>query len=138
MTDTKKTLQPITDAINQFLQDQKDYDKYLEDLKKDYKLPEPKDLKMGGKVYLNKPSVIDKPLYVSDSNKDQIKIAKQLLYKRRSLKDGGSPNDRIKELQKIIQIVTPAIKDSEGADIFDKAHFELKLLQDKAKEGSGE
>jgi hypothetical protein len=138
MTDTKKTLQPITDAINQFLQDQKDYDKYLEDLKKDYKLPEPKDLKMGGKVYLNKPSVIDKPLYVSDSNKDQIKIAKQLLYKRRSLKDGGSTNDRIKELQKIIQIVTPAIKDSEGADIFDKAHFELKLLQDKAKEGNGE
>jgi hypothetical protein len=137
-----KQLNPLEEALKEFLKDQEDYGRYLEDLRKKDKLPEPKDMAKGGSVkksrmsgeYMlgNKKSVlVDKPLDKPESIKEVRNLARHILYKRNSYQNGGSVNDRIKELEYIIKITFPLIKDFETADIWEKAKEELKLLKEK-------
>lgn len=144
MTDKKpiKQLNPLEEALKEFLKDQEDYGRYLEDLRKKDKLPEPKDMAKGGSVKTSgmwgeyilgdkKSALVDKPLDKPESIKEVRNLARHLLYKRNSYQNGGSVNDRIKELEYIIKITFPLIKDLETADIWEKAREELKLLKEK-------
>ena len=137
-----KELNPLEQSIKEFLKDQDDYGRYLEKLREKQKLPEPKDFKKGGKV---KPgywgemrdisykrgtgSLIDKPLEQSESLSERKALARHMLYKRKSFKDGGTTSDRIKELENITKLLFPLIKDFESADLYEKATEELKLLR---------
>ena len=144
MTDKKpiKQLNPLEEALKEFLKDQEDYGRYLEDLRKKDRLPEPKDMAKGGSVktpnlwgeYIlgdKKSALVDKPLDKPESIKEVRNLARHLLYKRNSYENGGLVNDRIKELEYIIKITFPLIKDLETADIWEKARDELKLLKEK-------
>ena len=144
MTDKKpiKQLNPLEEALKEFLKDQEDYGRYLEDLRKKDRLPEPKDMAKGGFVktpgmwgeYIlgdKKSALVDKPLDKPESIKEVRNLARHLLYKRNSYENGGSVNDRIKELEYIIKITFPLIKDLETADLWEKAREELKLLKEK-------
>jgi hypothetical protein len=137
-----KQLNPLEEALKEFLKDQEDYGRYLEDLRKKDKLPEPKDMAKGGSVkksrmsgeYMlgnKKSALVDKPLDKPESIKEVRNLARHILYKRNSYQNGGSVNDRIKELEYIIKITFPLIKDFETADIWEKAKEELKLLKEK-------
>lgn len=144
MTEKKtiKDLNPLEKALKEFLKDQEDYGKYLEKLRKKEKLPEPEDMAKGGPVkrpgmwgeYIlgdKKSALVDKPLDKPESVKEVRNLARHLLYKRNSYENGGSVNDRIKELEYIIKITFPLIKDFETADLWEKAREELKLLKEK-------
>ena len=78
-----------------------------------------------------KSALVDKPLDKPESIKEVRNLARHLLYKRNSYENGGLVNDRIKELEYIIKITFPLIKDLETADIWEKARDELKLLKEK-------
>jgi hypothetical protein len=133
MTEEKEKLTPIDDSISIFIKQQKEYDEYLKKLREEtQKEPSRDKLKKGGKALANG-SLMDRPLYNSNPHQKNINIARHILYARRSFNDGGSSSidDRIKQLEYTIRIILPAIRDQEGADLYEKAKQELELLKDK-------
>ena len=133
MTEEKEKLTPIDDSISIFIKQQKEYDEYLKKLREEtQKDPSRDKLKKGGKVLANG-SLMDRPLYNPNPHQKNINIARHILYARRSFNDGGSSSidDRIKQLEYTIRIILPAIRDQEGADLYEKAKQELELLKDK-------
>ena len=148
MSDKKPTkeLNPLDQAIREFLKDQEDYGKYLDKLRKKDKLPEPEDFKKGGPVkrpkywgemrdisYKRKSSNIDKPLEISDSLNQRKSLARTMLYDRQSYSSGGLVKERIIQLEAIQKMLFPLIKDFESADLYEKATEELKLLKQSEK-----
>jgi len=135
MTEVKEKFTPIDDSISVFIKQQKEYDEYLKKLREEAQKGSPREkLKKGGKV-VARGSLMDRPLYTENPHQKNINAARHILYARRSLKDGGSTNidERIKELEYTIKIILPAIRDQEGADLYERAKEELDLLKDKKK-----
>jgi hypothetical protein len=135
MTEVKEKFTPIDDSISVFIRQQKEYDEYLKKLRDEAQKGSPREkLKKGGKVAA-RGSLMDRPLYTANPHQKNINAARHILYARRSFKDGGSTNidERIKELEYTIKIILPAIRDQEGADLYERAKEELDLLKDKKK-----
>ena len=135
MTEVKEKFTPIDDSISVFIKQQKEYDEYLKKLREEAQKGSPREkLKKGGKVAA-RGSLMDRPLYTANPHQKNINAARYILYARRSLKDGGSTNidERIKELEYTIKIILPAIRDQEGADLYERAKEELELLKDRKK-----
>jgi hypothetical protein len=135
MTELKEKFSPIDDSISVFIRQQKEYDEYLKKLRDEAQKGSPREkLKKGGKVAA-RGSLMDRPLYTANPHQKNINAARHILYARRSLKDGGSTNidERIKELEYTIKIILPAIRDQEGADLYERAKEELELLKDRKK-----
>jgi len=135
MTEVKEKFAPIDDSISVFIKQQKEYDEYLKKLREEEQKEAPREkLKKGGKV-VARGSLMDRPLYTANPHQKNINAARHILYARRSLKDGGSTNidERIKELEYTIKIILPAIRDQEGADLYERAKEELELLKDRKK-----
>jgi len=135
MTEVKEKFTPIDDSISVFIRQQKEYDEYLKKLRDEAQKGSPREkLKKGGKVAA-RGSLMDRPLYTANPHQKNINAARHILYARRSLKDGGSTNidERIKELEYTIKIILPAIRDQEGADLYERAKEELQLLKDRKK-----
>jgi hypothetical protein len=135
MTEVKEKFTPIDDSISVFIRQQKEYDEYLKKLRDEAQKGSPREkLKKGGKVAA-RGSLMDRPLYTANPHQKNINAARHILYARRSLKDGGSTNidERIKELEYTIKIILPAIRDQEGADLYERAKEELELLKDRKK-----
>ena len=135
MTEVKEKFTPIDDSISVFIRQQKEYDEYLKKLRDEAQKGSPREkLKKGGKVAA-RGSLMDRPLYTANPHQKNINAARHILYARRSLKDGGSTNidERIKELEYTIKIILPAIRDQEGADLYERAKEELELLRDRKK-----
>jgi len=135
MTEVKEKFTPIDDSISVFIRQQKEYDEYLKKLRDEAQKGSPREkLKKGGKVAA-RGSLMDRPLYTANPHQKNINAARYILYARRSLKDGGSTNidERIKELEYTIKIILPAIRDQEGADLYERAKEELELLKDRKK-----
>ena len=135
MTEVKEKFTPIDDSISVFIKQQKEYDEYLKKLREEAQKGSPREkLKKGGKVAA-RGSLMDRPLYTANPHQKNINAARHILYARRSLKDGGNTNidERIKELEYTIKIILPAIRDQEGADLYERAKEELELLKDRKK-----
>ena len=135
MAEAKEKLNPINDSISVFIRQQKEYDEYLKKLREEAdKNSSRKEYKKGGKA-VGRGSLMDRPLYTANPHQKNINAARHILYARRSLKDGGSTNidERIKELEYTIKIILPAIRDQEGADLYERAKEELELLKDRKK-----
>ena len=135
MAEAKEKLNPINDSISVFIRQQKEYDEYLKKLREEAgKNSSRKEYKKGGKT-VGRGSLMDRPLYTVNPHQKNINAARHILYARRSLKDGGSTNidERIKELEYTIKIILPAIRDQEGADLYERAKEELELLKDRKK-----
>jgi hypothetical protein len=135
MTEVKEKFTPIDDSISVFIKQQKEYDEYLKKLRDEaQKINSREKLKNGGKA-VSVGSLMDRPLYSANPHQKNINAARHILYARRSLKDGGNTSieDRIKELEYTIKIILPAIRDQEGADLYERAKEELDLLKDKKK-----
>ena len=132
----QKKITPIDDAISIFLKQQKEYDEYLNKLREeaDKGTPTRDKKKKGGKV-ISIGSLMDKPLDSPNPYQKKINVARQILYGRRKMSVGGSSSDedRIKELEYTIRIILPAIRDREGADLYERAKEELDLLKDRRK-----
>ena len=132
----QKKITPIDDAISIFLKQQKEYDEYLNKLREeaDKGTPTRDKKKKGGKV-ISIGSLMDKPLDSPNPYQKNINVARQILYGRRKMSVGGSSSDedRIKELEYTIRIILPAIRDREGADLYERAKEELDLLKDRRK-----
>ena len=132
----QKKITPIDDAISIFLKQQKEYDEYLNKLREeaDKGTPTRDKKKKGGKV-ISIGSLMDKPLDSPNPYQKNINVARQILYGRRKMSGGGSSSDedRIKELEYTIKIILPAIRDREGADLYERAKEELDLLKDRRK-----
>ncbi len=131
MVQEQKKLNPIEDAISAFLKQQKDYEEYLKKLREEVEKGIPREkLKRGGKV-LSMGSLIDRPMYTPNPHQNNINSARQILYARRPFQKGGSTNidERIKELEYTIKLIFPAIRDQEGADLYERAKEELELLK---------
>jgi len=131
----QKKITPIDDAISIFLKQQRDYEEYLKKLREEVEKGSPREkLKSGGKV-VSIGSLMDKPLDSPNPYQKNINVARQILYGRRKMSGGGSSSDedRIKELEYTIRIILPAIRDREGADLYERAKEELDLLKDRRK-----
>jgi hypothetical protein len=134
MAQEQRKINPIDDAISSFLKQQKDYEDYLKKLREDVDKGSPREkLKEGGKV-VSIGSLMDKPLDSPNPFQKNINVARLILYGRRKFSGGGSSDeDRIKELEYTIRIILPAIRDREGADLYERAKEELDLLKDRRK-----
>lgn len=131
MAQEQRKINPIDDAISLFLKQQKDYEDYLKKLREDVDKGSPREkLKGGGKV-VSIGSLMDRPMYTPNPNQNNINTARQILYARRPFQKGGSSNadERIKELEYTIKLILPAIRDQEGADLYERAKEELELLK---------
>ena len=131
MAQEQRKINPIDDAISIFLKQQKDYEDYLKKLREEVDKGSPREkLKSGGKV-VSIGSLMDRPMYTPNPNQNNINTARQILYARRSFQKGGSTNvdERIKELEYTIKLILPAIRDQEGADLYERAKEELELLK---------
>ncbi len=131
MAQEQKKTTPIDDAISIFLKQQKEYDEYIKNLREDVEKGSPREkLKGGGKV-VSIGSLMDRPMYTPNPNQKNINAARQILYARRPFQKGGSTNidERIKELEYTIKLIFPAIRDQEGADLYERAKEELELLK---------
>ena len=126
----QKKITPIDDAISIFLKQQKEYDEYLQKLReevdKDTSTRQKK--KKGGKV-ISMGSLMDRPLYNQNPDQKNINQARSILYGRKKFNKGGKVDDRIKELEMTIATLLPAIRDYEGADLYERAKEELELLK---------
>ena len=126
----QKKITPIDDAISIFLKQQKEYDEYLQKLReevdKDTSTRQKK--KKGGKV-ISMGSLMDRPLYNQNPYQKNINQARSILYGRKKFNKGGKVDDRIKELEMTIATLLPAIRDYEGADLYERAKEELELLK---------
>jgi hypothetical protein len=131
MAQEQKKLLPIEDAVSIFIKQQKEYDEYLKKLREDTEKGTPREkLKKGGKV-VPIGSLMDRPMYTANPHQKNINAARNILYARRSFKDGGNRDidTRIKELEYTIKLIFPAIRDQEGADLYERAKEELDLLK---------
>ncbi len=126
----QKKITPIDDAISIFLKQQKEYDEYLQKLREevDKGAPTRQKKKKGGKV-ISMGSLMDRPLYNQNPHQKNINQARSILYGRKKFNKGGKVDDRIKELEMTIAILLPAIRDYEGADLYERAKEELELLK---------
>jgi hypothetical protein len=135
MAQEQKKINPIDDAISLFLKQQKEYEDYLKKLREEVEKGSPREkLKGGGKI-VSIGSLMDRPMYTPNPNQNNINTARKILYTRRSFQKGGSPDidERIKELEYTIKLILPAIRDQEGADLYERAKEELELLKLKKK-----
>jgi hypothetical protein len=135
MAQEQKKINPIDDAISLFLKQQKEYEDYLKKLREEVEKGSPREkLKGGGKI-VSIGSLMDRPMYTPNPNQNNINIARKILYTRRSFQKGGSSDidERIKELEYTIKLILPAIRDQEGAELYERAKEELELLKLKKK-----
>jgi hypothetical protein len=131
MAQDQNKLLPIEYAVSIPIKQQKEYDEYLKKLRDDTEKGTPREkLKGGGKV-VSIGSLMDRPMYTPNPNQNNINTARKILNARHSFQKEGSTNvdERIKELEYKIKLILPAIRDQEGADLYERAKEELELLK---------